>query len=102
MNDFFFPERLSRRGLILKRKVQGMVRNPCRSYEDVGLFDISDLANRVTVPDAENTVAAQLGDGKETDGTTNRPDCQTNPALFAAPHSPGRLSEVPHNRFGPR
>jgi hypothetical protein len=27
-----------------------------------------------------------LGDGKEADGKTNRPENQTNPALFAAPH----------------
>jgi hypothetical protein len=27
-----------------------------------------------------------IGDGKETDGTTNPPVNQTNPALFAVPH----------------
>ena len=48
---------------------------------------ISDLARRAMVPNAEDNLAAQLGDGKETDGKTNRPDNQTNPALFAAPHA---------------
>jgi len=39
------------------------------------------------VPNAEDNLASQLGDGKETDSMTNRPDHQTNPALFAAPHA---------------
>jgi len=53
-----------------------------------GRLDIfPDLASRVTILDADDNLAAQLGDGKETDGTTNWPVYQTNPALFAAPHS---------------
>jgi hypothetical protein len=34
----------------------------------------------------DENLAAQLGDGKETDDMTNRLDSQTDPALFAAPH----------------
>ena len=48
---------------------------------------ISDLASRETVRDADNNLASQLGDGKETDSMTNLPDHQTDPALFAAPHT---------------
>jgi len=61
--------------------------------------DFADLASRVAVLHAEDNLAAQLGDGRETDSMTNRPDNQTNPALFAAPHalsmdSKGNLREV--------
>jgi hypothetical protein len=48
---------------------------------------ISDLASRVAVTNADDNLATQLGDGKETDSMTNRPDDQTDPALFAAPHA---------------
>jgi hypothetical protein len=52
-----------------------------------GRFGSGRHADRATILDANKIVAEQLGDGKETDGKTNRPDRQTNPALFAAPHS---------------
>jgi hypothetical protein len=48
---------------------------------------ILDLASRAAVQHADDNLASQLGDGKETDSMTNRPDRQTNPALFAAPHA---------------
>jgi peptidylamidoglycolate lyase len=70
-----------------KRNLTGTVRNPCCFYQHKGFLYIPDLASRVTILDAEDNLAAQLGDGKETDGKTNRPDNQTNPALFAAPHA---------------
>jgi peptidylamidoglycolate lyase len=70
-----------------KRNIAGMVRNPCCFYQHGHSLFIPDLASRVTIIDADDSVAAQLGDGKETDGKTNRPDNQTNPALFAAPHA---------------
>jgi peptidylamidoglycolate lyase len=70
-----------------KRNLAGMVRNPCCFYQHKGFLYIPDLASRVTILDAEDNLAAQLGDGKETDSKTNRPDNQTNPALFAAPHA---------------
>jgi sugar lactone lactonase YvrE len=70
-----------------KRNLTGMVRNPCCFYQHKGFLYIPDLASRVTILDADDNVAAQLGDGKESDGKTNRPDNQTNPALFAAPHA---------------
>jgi hypothetical protein len=62
-------------------------RNPCCFSAQESFFYIPDLASRVTTLGADHHLAPQLGDGKETDGTTNRPDCQTNPALFAAPHA---------------
>ncbi len=62
-------------------------RTPCCLHEHKGLLHIPDLASRVTIPNAEDNLAAQLGDGRETDCKTNRPYNQTNPALFAAPHS---------------
>lgn len=70
-----------------KRNLTGMVRNPCCFYQHQSSLFIPDLASRVTILDADDGVAAQLGDGKEADGKTNRPDNQTNPALFAAPHA---------------
>jgi len=70
-----------------KRNLTGMVRNPCCFYQHKGFLYIPDLASRVTILDAEDNLAAQLGDGREADGKTNRPDNQTNPALFAAPHA---------------
>jgi hypothetical protein len=47
--------------------------------------DSQILASRVPILAADDLLAAQLGDGKEADCTTNRPLGQTNPALFAAP-----------------
>ena len=47
---------------------------------------ILDLASRAAVLGADDKLAAQLGDGEETDDATNQPGCQTNPALFAEPH----------------
>jgi len=70
-----------------KRNLEGIVRNPCCFYQHKGHLFIPDLAARVTILDADDNVAIHLGDGKETDGKTNRPDNQTNPALFAAPHA---------------
>ena len=32
-------------------------------------------------------LVAHLGDGREADGKTNKPDNRTNPALFATPHA---------------
>jgi sugar lactone lactonase YvrE len=88
-----------------KRNLEGMVRNPCCFYQHKGYLYIPDLASRVTILDAEDNVAIHLGDGKEADGTTNRPDSQTNPALFAAPHalavdSKGNLYVVEWISFG--
>jgi hypothetical protein len=48
---------------------------------------MSNLASREWDGDADNNLASQLGDGKETDSMTDHPDHQTNPALFAAPHA---------------
>jgi len=70
-----------------KRTLTGIVRRPCCFYQHKGFLYIPDLASRVTILDADDKVAAQLGDGKETDGRTDRPDQQTNPSLFAAPHA---------------
>ena len=70
-----------------KRTLQGDVRNPCCFYQHQGYLFIPDLASRVTIFDADDRFVAHLGDGKEADGKTNKPDNQTNPALFAAPHA---------------
>jgi hypothetical protein len=64
-------------------------RNPCCFHEHKTLLYFPDLASRVTILNAEDSLAAQLGDGRETDCKTNRPGNQTNPALFAEPHSFG-------------
>lgn len=70
-----------------KRTLKGDVRNPCCFYQHKGNLFIPDLAARVTVIDAHDKVVAQLGDGREADGKTNKADNKTNPALFAAPHA---------------
>jgi DNA-binding beta-propeller fold protein YncE len=70
-----------------KRTLKGDVRNPCCFYEHKGYLFIPDLASRVTIFDADDRFVAHLGDGKEADGKTNKPDNQSNPALFAAPHA---------------
>jgi hypothetical protein len=45
------------------------------------------LASRVTILDAADGLVTHLGDGKESNGLTNKPNNQTDPSLFAAPHS---------------
>ncbi|HTA31687.1 MAG TPA: hypothetical protein VK731_14430 [Candidatus Cybelea sp.] len=72
-------------------------RHPCCLHEHTDFLHKTNLARRVTMTDTDNHMATQLGDGKETDNTTNRPESQTNHTLFAAPHafsvdSHGRLS----------
>ena len=70
-----------------KRTLKGDVRNPCCFYEHKGYMYIPDLASRVTLFDAEDKFVAHLGDGREADGKTAKPDAKSNPALFAAPHA---------------
>jgi hypothetical protein len=64
-----------------------MRRIPCGFSKHKGLLDLPSLASRVSNRNANDNPAAKLGDGKETDDATNCPESQTNPALFAAPHS---------------
>src|ERR1043166_3696596 len=70
-----------------KRTLAGDVRNPCCFYQHNGKLYVADLASRVTILDADGKLVAHLGDGREADGQTNKPDNKTNPALFAAPHA---------------
>lgn len=70
-----------------KRTVEGDVRNPCCFYQHEERLYIPDLASRVTILGPDDKLLAHLGDGKEPDGKTNKPDNKTNPALFAAPHA---------------
>ena len=70
-----------------KRTLAGNVRNPCCFYQHKDKLYVPDLASRVTILDAEGQLVTHLGDGREADGTTNKPDNKTNPALFAAPHA---------------
>jgi hypothetical protein len=70
-----------------KRTLKGDVRNPCCFYQHKDMLFIPDLASRVTILDPDDKVLAQLGDGKEADGKTNKADNKTNPALFATPHA---------------
>jgi hypothetical protein len=102
MIDYLIPIRLTRRDIRVgtaadsrlavtecssaSGETAAAARNLSCFYEHEGMLDNSDLASRATMLDANNNLAAQLGDGKETNGTTNRPYYQTNPALFAAPH----------------
>ena len=71
-----------------KRTVAGdFARNPCCFYQYRDHLYIPDLASMVTIIDANDRPVATLGDGKEADGKTNKPDNKTNSALFAAPHA---------------
>jgi peptidylamidoglycolate lyase len=70
-----------------KRTLQGDVRNPCCFYQHKQNLFIPDLASRVTILDPDGKLVAHLGDGKEADGKTNKPDNKSNPALFATPHA---------------
>ena len=71
-----------------KRTVAGdFVRNPCCFYQHRDHLYIPDLASMVAIIDAKDQPVAKLGDGREADGKTNKPDNKTNPALFAAPHA---------------
>jgi DNA-binding beta-propeller fold protein YncE len=70
-----------------KRTLQGDVRNPCCFYQYNQELFVPDLASRVTVLDPDGKLVAHLGDGRQADGKTAKPDNKTNPALFAAPHA---------------
>jgi len=74
-------------GLTYQRTLAGDVRNPCCFYQHEDKLYIPDLGGRVTILGADDKLVAHLGDGREADGKTNRPDNKTNPALFAAPHA---------------
>ena len=63
------------------------LRMPCCFYQHDGHLYIPDLGAQVTILDANDKLVAHLGDGREADGKTNKPDNQTNPALFATPHA---------------
>jgi DNA-binding beta-propeller fold protein YncE len=67
--------------LDFKRSLNGDVRNPCCFYQHKNHLFVPDLASRVTILDADDHLAAHLGDGK------GAADKETNPALFAAPHA---------------
>src|SRR5262249_39077400 len=61
-----------------KRTLKGDVRNPCCFYQHKDHLYVPDLASRVTIFDADDKLAVHLGDGKQPDGKTNRPDNATN------------------------
>jgi peptidylamidoglycolate lyase len=81
-----------------KRNLTGIVRNPCCFYQHKGFLYIPDLASRVTILDADDNLAAQLGDGKETDGKTNRPTIKLTP--HSLPH-PMLLRLIPREILRP-
>ena len=70
-----------------KRSLTGEVRNPCCFYQHGKQLYVPDLAARVTILEADDRLAAHLGDGKQADGKTGIKDNQTNPALFYQPHA---------------
>lgn len=107
MSKHVFPRRTSRREFLAADAIAagGMVRSACCFYQHRNYFYIRDLASRATGVRAHDGLAANLGDGKEANGKTNRPVNQTNPALFAAPHSltvdsKGNLGVVERVSFG--
>jgi peptidylamidoglycolate lyase len=70
-----------------KRTLAGDVRNPCCFYQHKENLYVPDLAARVTILDPDGKLVTHLGDGREADGRTAKPDNKENPALFAAPHA---------------
>ena len=70
-----------------KRTVAGDVRTPCCFYEHKDILFVPELASRVSLFDRDYRLLAHLGDGKEADGKTDKPNKQTDPNLFAAPHA---------------
>jgi hypothetical protein len=73
--------------LTFKRELKGDYRMPCCFYQHAGHLYIPDLGGVVTILDGADKVVAHLGDGKRLDGKTDKPNNQTDPALFATPHA---------------
>src|SRR6266540_875936 len=73
--------------LNFKRHILGDVRMPCCFYQHKGHTYIPDLGGVVAILDGSDKAVAHLGDGKQWDGKADKPDAQTNPALFATPHA---------------
>jgi hypothetical protein len=70
-----------------KRTLKGDVRNPCCFYQHGNNIYVPDLAARVTILDPDGKLVAHLGDGREADGKTAKPNNTKDPALFATPHA---------------
>ena len=70
-----------------KRTLADDVRNPCCFYQHKDLLFVPDLASRVTILDADGKLVTHLGDGRESDGKTAKPNNRKDPSLFAAPHA---------------
>jgi hypothetical protein len=85
MSEVLFPKKMTRRDCPFAGGIASA--SPAGSYQHRNNLYVPDLASRVTTLDADDQLATHLGDGKEADGKTNRPEYQTNPALFAAPHA---------------
>jgi DNA-binding beta-propeller fold protein YncE len=73
--------------LNFKRELKGDYRLPCCLYQHDGHLYVPDLGGVVTMIDPADKVVAHLGDGKRIDGKTDKPNNQTDPALFATPHA---------------
>ena len=72
-----------------KRTISG-VRNPCCFYQHKEHLYIPDLASRVTILDADDKLAAHLGDGKDIPNGSmgaKRELADQHPAQFFAPHA---------------
>jgi peptidylamidoglycolate lyase len=63
------------------KRTIGEVRNPCCFYQHKKLLFVPDIDHRVTIFDAEDKVAAHLGDGK------GDKEAEKNPAMFVRPHA---------------
>ena len=70
--------------LIYKRTVSDF-RAPCCFYQHAGHLYVPELGSRVTVLDAEDGVAARLGDGAQV--KRRKADLAEHPEVFAAPHA---------------
>ncbi|MGC4005687.1 MAG: 6-bladed beta-propeller [Pirellulales bacterium] len=65
------------------KRTHGEVRKPCCFYQHDGLLWIPDLQKRITVYDADDKVAAQLGDSQGVD----EKQIEQHPDKFAQPHA---------------
>lgn len=70
-----------------KRTIAGDIRTPCCFYQHKDKIFVPELNSRVSIFDKDDKLVAHLGDGRESDPNKQKPDNQTNPALFAAPHA---------------
>jgi hypothetical protein len=83
MREHLFPRKWTRRDFIITADASTAGLAAARSEKN--FIGVMDLARRLTVPNAEDTLAMDLGDGKEARRKTNRPDNRLTPHSLSYP-----------------